>query len=88
MRSGIAPGASIPTYLAVIGTTIALVGWISLTLTGQTGGLRMPEAVGWAIAMALSWCAAIACISDGFGTLSVASRMACGQPRAAVNPSS
>lgn len=27
MRSSIATGASIPTYLAVIGTTIALVGW-------------------------------------------------------------
>jgi len=69
MRSSIAAGASIPTYLAVIGTTIALVGWLSLAVTGQAGGLRISGAVGWAIAMALTWSAAIACISYGFGTL-------------------
>jgi hypothetical protein len=69
MRSSIAAGASIPTYLAVIGTTIALVGWTSVALTGQAGGLRVSDAVGWAIAMALTWSAAIACISYGFGTL-------------------
>jgi transporter family protein len=69
MRSSIAAGASIPTYLAVIGTTIALVGWISMAFTGQVGGLRISGAVGWAIAMALTWSAAIACISYGFGTL-------------------
>ncbi len=69
MRSSIAAGASIPTYLAVIGTTIALVGWTSLALTGQSGGLRVPGAVGWAIAEALTWSTAIACISYGFGTL-------------------
>jgi len=38
MRSSIAAGASIPTYLAVIGTTIALVGWLSLAVTGQAVG--------------------------------------------------
>ena len=69
MRSSIDAGASIPTYLAVIGTTIALVGWISVALTGQASGLRVSGAVGWAIAMALTWSAAIACISYGFGTL-------------------
>jgi hypothetical protein len=69
MRSSIAAGASIPTYLAVIGTTVALVGWTSLVLTGQSGGLRISGAVGWAVAMALAWSAAIACISYGFGTL-------------------
>ncbi len=69
MRSSIVAGASIPTYLAVTGTTIALVGWISVALTGQAGGLRMSGGVGWAIAMALTWSAAIACISYGFGTL-------------------
>jgi len=69
MRSSIAAGASIPTYLAVIGTTVALVGWASLALTGQAGGLRISSAVGWAIAMALAWSAAIACISYGFGVL-------------------
>jgi hypothetical protein len=47
----------------MIGTTIALVGWISLALTGQFGGLRISGAVGWAVAMALTWSAAIACIS-------------------------
>jgi transporter family protein len=59
MRSSIAAGASIPTYLAVIGTTIAAVGWISLAITGQVGGLRAPGAVGWAVAMALTWSAAM-----------------------------
>ncbi|HTU00135.1 MAG TPA: hypothetical protein VMF58_18945 [Rhizomicrobium sp.] len=69
MRSSIAAGASIPTYLAVIGTTIALVGWTSLVITGQSGGLRLSGAIGWAVAMALTWSAAIACITYGFGTL-------------------
>ena len=69
MRSSITSGASIPTYLAVIGTTIALVGWVSMAFTGQTGGLRVWAAVSWAVAMALTWSAAIACISYGFGTL-------------------
>ena len=69
MRSSIAAGASIPTYLAVIGTTIALVGWGSLAITGQTGGLQISRAVGWAVAMGLTWSAAIACISYGFGVL-------------------
>lgn len=40
MRSSVAAGASIPTYLAVIGTTIALIGWISMAITGKVGGLR------------------------------------------------
>lgn len=69
MRSSIGAGASIPTYLAVIGTTIALVGWSSLVLTGQSGGLRITAAVGSAVAMALAWSVAIACISYGFGVL-------------------
>lgn len=69
MRSSIAAGASIPTYLSVTGTTVALVGWGSLALTGQAGGLRISSAVGWAIAMALTWSAAIACITYGFGVL-------------------
>lgn len=69
MRSSIAAGASIPVYLAVIGTTIALVGWTSLVVTGQFGGLRISGAIGWAIGMALAWSAAISCISYGFGTL-------------------
>jgi uncharacterized membrane protein len=69
MRSSIAAGASIPTFLAVIGTTIALVGWGSVVLTGQASGLRFSGAVGWAVAMALAWSAAIACISYGFGVL-------------------
>jgi spore coat protein U-like protein len=69
MRSSIAAGASVPAYLALIGTTIALVGWISLAVTGQAGGLRMFSVIEWAIAMALTWSAAIACISYGFGTL-------------------
>ena len=53
----------------MIGATIALVGWISLALTGQSGGLRMSSAVGWPVAMALTGSAAINCISYGFGTL-------------------
>lgn len=69
MRSSIAAGASIPTFLAVIGTTIALVGWGSVVLTGQSSGLRVSGAVGWAVAMALAWSIAIACISYGFGVL-------------------
>jgi hypothetical protein len=69
MRSGIAAGSSTPTYLAVIGTTIALVGGTSLALTHHAGGLRTSGAIGWAVAMALTWSAAIACISSGFAAL-------------------
>jgi drug/metabolite transporter (DMT)-like permease len=69
MRSSIAAGASIPTYLAVIGTTVAVVGWCSVVLTGQSGGLAISKAVFWAIAMGLAWSAAIACIAYGFGVL-------------------
>ena len=53
----------------MIGTTIALVGWTSLVVTGQSGGLRISGAIGRAVAMALAWSAAIACISYGFGVL-------------------
>ncbi len=69
MRSSIAAGASIPTYLAVIGTTIAVIGWSSVAVTGQSAGLRISSAVGWAMAMGLTWSVAIACISYGFGVL-------------------
>jgi drug/metabolite transporter (DMT)-like permease len=69
MRSSIAAGASIPSYLAVIGTTIALIGWISMAITGQVGGVGTFGAIGWAVAMALTWSTAIACISYGFGVL-------------------
>lgn len=45
MRSGIAAEASIPTWLAMIGNTIAVVGWGSLVLTGQSGGLPVSGAM-------------------------------------------
>lgn len=67
MRGSIGAGASIPSYLAVVGTTIAVVGWGSLLLTGSaTAGLKANL---YACAMAISWSLAIACIAYGLGSL-------------------
>ncbi|HUB97368.1 MAG TPA: hypothetical protein VL993_15705 [Stellaceae bacterium] len=74
MRSSTADGTPVPTHLApaclaAFGTAIALAGWGSLVLTSRSGGSGISGAVGWAVAVALTWLAALACLSYGFGTL-------------------
>lgn len=67
MRGSIGAGATISAYLAVVGTTIAVIGWSSLLFTGNAAaGLKANL---YACAMALSWSLAIACIAYGLGPL-------------------
>jgi uncharacterized membrane protein len=66
-RFSMGGGISIPIFLAAVGSTVAMVGGATALVTGQveTGG----RAMGFAIAMGLSWAGAIACISYGFSVL-------------------
>jgi hypothetical protein len=64
-------GASIPTYLAMVGTTISVIGWAGLALTGNVSGLGVTPASGWAVCMAVVWSIAIACMSYALGTLRI-----------------
>lgn len=67
MRFSIGAGASVPVYLAVVGTMIALIGWVAVLVSGQGhGGWR---SIGAAMAMATTWSGAIACMAYGLGTL-------------------
>lgn len=64
----IGAGASPASYLATAGSVIAAVGWLATMASGGlSGGGRALGAA--AAAMGLTWAAAIACMSYGFGTL-------------------
>jgi len=67
MRGSVGAGATIPAYLAAVGTTIAVIGWGSLLLTGNA--MASLKANAYAGAMGLSWSLAIACIAYGMGPL-------------------
>lgn len=67
MRASMSAGMTIPMYLAVVGTTIAAIGW-SAALIGA-GGVITVRAGLFAGFMGLTWSIAIACIAYGFGTL-------------------
>ncbi|HET8936345.1 MAG TPA: hypothetical protein VFN67_23035 [Polyangiales bacterium] len=67
MRASIDAGASIPAYLAVVGTTVASAGWGAILL-GKGSMIGLKPAV-LASLMGLTWSAAISCIAYGFGTL-------------------
>jgi transporter family protein len=67
MRGSIAGGATIPLYLAVVGSTVALVGWAAIGWSGWPP--TSVRGIGLAVAMGLSWSTAIACMAYGFGTL-------------------
>lgn len=67
MRASIGAGATIPTYLAVVGTTIATIGW-SATLLGDGGAMNLKASL-YAGMMGITWSTAIACIAYGFGVL-------------------
>jgi transporter family protein len=67
MRASIGAGASIPVYLASVGTIIALVGW-SWTAANGFAGATMPG-IGFAVCMGLVWTTAISCMAYGVGPL-------------------
>jgi transporter family protein len=71
VRASLGAGASIPTYLAIVGTTIGVMGWSSMAVTGHTAGLGATPAVGWAACMGIAWSLAIACIFYAMGTLKI-----------------
>jgi transporter family protein len=60
-------GASIPLFLVVVGATIAATGGLALLVGGEIAGGG--KAILFTIAMGLSWAAAVACMSYGFGVL-------------------
>ena len=67
MRARIGAGATIPTYLAVVGTTIASIGW-GATLLGGGAAMNLKASL-YAGTMGITWSTAIACIAYGFGVL-------------------
>lgn len=67
MRASIGAGASIPVYLAGVGTIIALIGWTTAAAHGFAGATT--AGIGLAVGMGLVWTIAISCMAYGFGTL-------------------
>lgn len=67
MRASIGAGASIPVYLAGVGTIIALIGWTAAAAHGFAGATI--AGIGLAVGMGLVWTIAISCMAYGFGTL-------------------
>lgn len=67
MRASVGAGATIPVYLAAVGTTVGLIGWTATLLTPGEGASA--AAIGFAVAMGATWAIAIACIAYGFGPL-------------------
>lgn len=66
MRLSVGAGASVPAYLTLVGTTVALIGGSSWLLGGQP--LPSPRAIAFAIGMGASWSTAISCMAHGFAT--------------------
>ena len=67
MRASMGAGMTIPMYLAVVGTTIAGIGW-GAVLIGPGDAVAMKANL-YAGLMGLTWSVAIACIAYGFGVL-------------------
>lgn len=67
IRVGMDSGAEIPIYLVIVGLSIAAAGGIACLVTGETSANA--KAIAFAIAMGVTWAAATACISYGFGPL-------------------
>ncbi|MCB8822891.1 hypothetical protein [Microvirga rosea] len=67
MRASLGAGASIPLYLAVVGSVVGLIGWSMLLWTGgPTPSLRP---ILFAATMGATWAMAIACMAYGIGVL-------------------
>ena len=67
MRASLSAGASIPLYLAVVGSVVALLGWVAFIWTG--GPTLSVRPVLLAAAMGTTWTLAIACMAYGMGVL-------------------
>jgi transporter family protein len=67
MRASLGAGASIPLYLAVVGSVVALLGWSAYIWTGDT--ILSVRPVLLAAAMGMTWTLAIACMAYGMGVL-------------------
>ncbi|TCL62231.1 hypothetical protein [Rhizobium sp. BK251] len=67
MRASLGAGASIPLYLAVVGSVVALIGWAAFIWTG--GPIPAVRPVLLAAAMGTTWTLAIACMAYGMGVL-------------------
>jgi transporter family protein len=67
MRASLGAGASIPLYLAVVGSVVALLGWGSFIWTD--GSLPSGRPILFAAAMGTTWTVAIACMAYGMGVL-------------------
>jgi transporter family protein len=67
MRASLGAGASIPLYLAIVGSVVALFGWLALFWTG--GSVSSTRPVLFAAAMGTTWTLAIACMAYGMGVL-------------------
>jgi hypothetical protein len=71
LKASLGAGASIPTDPAIVGTTIGMVGWVSVAITGHAAGLGATSATAWAACMALARSLAIACRFYAMGTLKI-----------------
>lgn len=67
MRASLGAGASVPVYLALVGSTVAILGWGSVFVQGAA--LPAAPAISYAVAMGASWTLAIACMAYGIGIL-------------------
>lgn len=67
MRASFGAGASIPLYLAVVGSVVALLGWTAFFWTGTPIPTFRP--VLFAAAMGTTWTLAIACMAYGMSVL-------------------
>lgn len=67
MRASLAAGAGIAGFLAVTGTTVALIGIASLCITAAP--LPPPNAILLAMLMGLGWSGAITCMAYGLSVL-------------------
>ncbi|PNG25686.1 hypothetical protein [Methylocella silvestris] len=67
MRASLDAGASIPLYLAVVGSVVALLGWAAFIRTGSP--IPSVRLVLLAATMGTIWTLAIACMAYGMGVL-------------------
>ena len=67
MRASLGAGASIPLYLAVVGSVVGLIGWSMLLWTG--GPMPSLRPILFAATMGATWATAIACMAYGIGVL-------------------
>ena len=67
MRASFGAGASIPLYLAVVGSVVVPLGWAAVFWAGRP--ILSVQPVLFAAAMRTTWTLAIACMAYGMGVL-------------------